>query len=113
MARLTPANAAGLLFDFVLWVTQARIDHMALVDILRERGVEVVRLHEMPEDVRSWPDARVKDSSMGAGLSDDLHARLTEMPAKLLFPYPDRWQEPGRAANPPGGDVSPSVTAAS
>jgi arginine deiminase len=28
-----PANAASLLFDNVLWVKQALIDHMAFVDI--------------------------------------------------------------------------------
>ncbi|MEO5620014.1 MAG: arginine deiminase family protein, partial [Cypionkella sp.] len=47
MTRLTPANAASLLFDDVIWVKQARIDHMGFVDILRERGVEVVMLREM------------------------------------------------------------------
>ena len=39
MARLTPANREALLFDDVLWVKQARVDHMTFVDALRERGV--------------------------------------------------------------------------
>jgi arginine deiminase len=57
MARLTPANAESLLFDDVLWVKQARVDHMAFVDILRARGVEVVLLREMLEEVLTAPEA--------------------------------------------------------
>ena len=91
MARLTPANAESLLFDDVLWVKQARIDHMAFVDILRERGVEVVLLREMLEEVLAIPEARkwllearINDNSVGVGLSADLLACLTEMPAEPL-----------------------------
>lgn len=91
MARLTPANAASLLFDDVLWVKQARIDHMAFVDILRERGVAVVLLREMLETVLTQPDARrwlldarITDDSVGVGLSDDLHSCLMELPANAL-----------------------------
>ncbi len=91
MARLTPANAASLLFDDVLWVKQARIDHMAFVDVLRERGVEVVLLREMLEEVLTQPearrwllDARINDNSVGVGLSGDLHACLMELPANAL-----------------------------
>ncbi len=91
MARLTPANAASLLFDDVLWVKQARIDHMAFVDVLRERGVEVALLREMLEEVLTNPkarrwllDARISDNSVGVGLSVDLHACLMEMPANAL-----------------------------
>jgi arginine deiminase len=91
MARLTPANAASLLFDDVLWVKQARVDHMAFVDILRERGVEVVLLREMLEEVLAIPEARrwildqrITDDSVGVGLSDDLRACLMEMAANAL-----------------------------
>jgi arginine deiminase len=91
MARLTPANAASLLFDDVLWVKQARVDHMAFVDVLRERGVEVVLLRAMLEEVlvvpaaRRWLlEARVNDNSVGVGLSDDLLACLMEMPPEPL-----------------------------
>ena len=91
MARLTPANCESLLFDDVLWVKQARIDHMAFVDILRERGVEVVLLREMLEKVLAIPaarrwllEARVNDNSVGVGLSGDLLACLAEMPSEPL-----------------------------
>jgi len=91
LARLTPANAESLLFDDVLWVKQARIDHMAFVDVLRERGVEVVLLREMLEEALADPaarrwllEARINDNSVGVGLSADLLACLMEMPAEPL-----------------------------
>ncbi|MFN3844249.1 MAG: arginine deiminase [Paracoccaceae bacterium] len=91
MARLTPDNAESLLFDDVLWIKQARVDHMAFVDVLRERGVEVVLLREMLEEVvtnpeaRRWLlDARINENSVGVGLASDLHACLMEIPAEAL-----------------------------
>ena len=45
--RLTPGNAAELLFDDVLWVQEAQKDHYDFVLKMRERGVEVLDLHEL------------------------------------------------------------------
>ena len=39
--RLTPANAADLLFDDVMWAERAREEHDAFVEVLRDRGVRV------------------------------------------------------------------------
>jgi len=39
--RLTPDNAEDLLFDDVIWVRKAKIEHAAFVQALEERGVEV------------------------------------------------------------------------
>ena len=39
--RLTPSNAADLLFDDVIWVKQAKQEHDAFVEVMRDRGVEV------------------------------------------------------------------------
>jgi arginine deiminase len=41
LKRLTPDNAADLLFDDVLWVTRAQAEHDAFADALRARGVLV------------------------------------------------------------------------
>src|SRR6201992_1121898 len=41
LKRLTPDNAAALLFDDVLWVTRAQAEHDAFADALRSRGVVV------------------------------------------------------------------------
>ena len=45
--RLTPGNAADLLFDDVLWVQEAQKDHYDFVLKMRERGIEVLDLHEL------------------------------------------------------------------
>jgi arginine deiminase len=41
LKRLTPDNAADLLFDDVLWVSRAQQEHDAFADVLRSRGVVV------------------------------------------------------------------------
>jgi arginine deiminase len=41
LKRLTPDNAADLLFDDVLWVSRAQAEHDAFADVLRSRGVVV------------------------------------------------------------------------
>src|SRR5262245_41271528 len=56
--RLTPTNAADLLFDDVLWVENARRDHVDFVDKMRERGVDVVELHDVLAATMALPDAR-------------------------------------------------------
>ncbi len=91
MARLTPANCAELLFDDVIWVKQARIEHMTFVDAMRNRGVEVVFLRQLlmetlkDMDARRWLlEARISDNAVGVGLADDLLAHLMEVDADLL-----------------------------
>ena len=41
LKRLTPDNAAELLFDDLLWVAEAQAEHDAFADALRGRGVVV------------------------------------------------------------------------
>jgi len=41
LKRLTPDNAADLLFDDVLWVSEAQAEHDAFADALRDHGVIV------------------------------------------------------------------------
>ena len=45
--RLSPTNCHELLFDDVIWVRRARQEHDAFVDLMRERGVEVLLFHEL------------------------------------------------------------------
>ncbi len=45
--RLTPTNAHELLFDDVIWVDKAEEEHDAFVEVMRDRGVEVVYAQEM------------------------------------------------------------------
>src|SRR6266513_1322580 len=41
LKRLTPDNAADLLFDDVLWVSEAQAEHDAFAETLRDHGVVV------------------------------------------------------------------------
>ena len=45
--RLSPTNCHELLFDDVIWVRRARQEFDAFVDLMRERGVEVLLFHEL------------------------------------------------------------------
>jgi len=89
--RLTPGNAAELLFDDVLWVQEAQKDHYDFVLKMRERGTEVVDLHEMLAETladkaaRDWVlERRITVNDIGLGVADDMRAWLDEMPAAKL-----------------------------
>jgi arginine deiminase len=56
--RLTPTNCHELLFDDVIWVRRARQEFDAFVDLMRERDVEVVLLHDLLAETMAQPDAR-------------------------------------------------------
>lgn len=78
-ARLTPANCRDLLFDDVLWVTQAKNDHYAFVSAMQERGVEVFDTHDLLADVVRNPEARewILSRKLAAGQMDgELAAQL-------------------------------------
>jgi arginine deiminase len=58
LMRLTPSNAARLLFDDVLWVERAREEHDAFVAVLRQRGVTVHLFGDLLRETLCNPDAR-------------------------------------------------------
>lgn len=70
--RLTPANCHELLFDDVLWVSQARNDHEAFTNALKERDVEVLELHDLLADIVALPAARrwLLDRKLGPAFVD-------------------------------------------
>ena len=77
--RLTPANCRELLFDDVLWVSQARKDHDAFVDAMLNRDVEVLELHDLLAATMADPVARtwLLDRKLGPGTVDaELAAQL-------------------------------------
>jgi arginine deiminase len=92
--RLTPTNCDDLLFDDVLWVLNARRDHFDFVDKMRDRGVEVVELHEelatamaIPE-ARAWLlDRKIIANEVGLGLVDATRGYLDERPDADLARY--------------------------
>ncbi|MFK7938791.1 MAG: arginine deiminase [Roseovarius sp.] len=92
--RLTPSNCDALLFDDVFWVDEARKDHFAFCDKMRDRGVEVLDQHDLLTDILEQPGARgwlldrkITEDHIGVGMLDDLRGWLDEMPAPALTRY--------------------------
>lgn len=90
-ARLTPANAAELLYDDVLWVHQARMDHADFRMKMEERGIEVLEFHQLLEETVAIPEARkwildrrITENQVGVGMLDELRSWMDEMPAQDL-----------------------------
>src|ERR1700751_5899498 len=58
LKRLTPDNAADLLFDDVLWVSRAQDEHDAFADALRARGIVVHYYGDLLAQTLDIPEAR-------------------------------------------------------
>jgi arginine deiminase len=58
LKRLTPDNAADLLFDDVLWVSRAQDEHDAFAAVLRSRGVTVHYYGDLLAQTLAVPEAR-------------------------------------------------------
>jgi len=59
LQRLTPSNCAELLFDDVLWVERAQMEHDQFVEVLRAHGVEVFYvLNLLSETLQASEQAR-------------------------------------------------------
>src|SRR5712691_10483688 len=68
LKRLTPRNNDQLLFDGIPWVGRAQEEHDAFAATLRDRGVEVLYVADLLEDVLEVPAAR--DAAVHAVLDD-------------------------------------------
>ena len=91
LQRLTPGNCDGLLFDDVLWVKQARNEHDAFADALRDRGVQVHYLHELlsatveDDKARAWVLERsIDERSLGPAFADIMLERLAGLTSDEL-----------------------------
>jgi arginine deiminase len=89
--RLTPANCHDLLFDDVIWVHEAQKDHYDFTLKMKERGVEVLELHDMlaetvatPEGRKFILDRRITANMLGIGVADAVRPWLDELPAQQL-----------------------------
>ena len=56
--RLTPSNAAELLFDDVLWVSRAKAEHDMFRAVMEERGVQVFEAEQLLAEALALPPAR-------------------------------------------------------
>ncbi len=89
--RLTPTNCDSLLFDDVLWVQNAKRDHFDFVTKMRERGVDVVEMHNLLAETLDNPaakawllDRQIIADEVGLGLVDDTRAYLEELDSRAL-----------------------------
>jgi len=81
--RLTPSNCDDLLFDDVLWVDNAKRDHFDFMTKMRDRGVEVVEMHNLLAETVAIPEAKkwildnqVVPNQIGLGLLDEVRSYL-------------------------------------
>ena len=92
--RLTPTNCDDLLFDDVLWVQNARRDHFDFVSKMRDRGVEVVELHNLLTETLANPEAsawlldrKITANEVGLGLVADTRAFLESLAPRKLAEF--------------------------
>ena len=53
LARLTPQNIRGLLFDDVMWARKAKEEHDVFTEVLRDKGVRcLLYTSPSPRDMR-------------------------------------------------------------
>jgi arginine deiminase len=92
--RLTPTNCDELLFDDVLWVDRAERDHLDFVALMRDRGIEVVELHDMLTEMLGQPgakawllDRKIVANEVGLGLVAETRSFLEGLPDRALAEY--------------------------
>ena len=89
--RLTPSNCDQLLFDDVLWVDNAKRDHFDFVTKMRDRGIEVLEMHNLltetvavPEGKKWILDNQVVPNQVGLGFIDELKSYLSSLDNRKL-----------------------------
>lgn len=92
--RLTPSNCDRLLFDDVLWVDRAKRDHFDFMSKMRERGVDVVEMHNLLAETLDNPaakkwilDQQIVPNEIGLGLVDELRSFLDGLNSRTLAEY--------------------------
>ena len=58
LARLTPENIGGLLFDDVMWASKAKEEHDVFAEALRDRGVQVHYFEQLLAETLEVPEGR-------------------------------------------------------
>ncbi|PSS56327.1 arginine deiminase [Pseudomonas sp. BBP2017] len=92
--RLTPSNCDELLFDDVIWVSQAKRDHFDFVTKMREVGVDVLEMHNLLTDIVQIPEAlqwildrKITADSVGSGLTNELRSWLEGLEPRKLAEF--------------------------
>jgi arginine deiminase len=89
--RLTPSNRERLLFDDVLWVDNAKRDHFDFVSKMRDRGIDVVEMHDLlaetvavPEGKKWILDNQIVPNQVGLGFLEELRSYLEGLDNRKL-----------------------------
>ncbi|WGD32308.1 arginine deiminase [Ancylobacter sp. WKF20] len=89
--RLTPSNCDQLLFDDVLWVDVAKRDHFDFITKMRDRGIDVVEMHNLLTETVAIPEAKawildhqVVPNAIGVGFVDEVRSYLDGLPNRQL-----------------------------
>ncbi|WP_236236716.1 arginine deiminase [Pseudomonas faucium] len=92
--RLTPSNCDELLFDDVIWVNQAKRDHFDFVTKMRERGIEVLEMHNLltetvqnPEALKWILDRKITPDTVGVGLTNEVRSWLEGLEPRKLAEF--------------------------
>ena len=92
--RLTPNNCDELLFDDVLWVNQAKRDHFDFVTKMRDRGIDVLEMHNLLTDIVAMPEAldwildhKVTPDQVGVGLVNEVKAWIKSLEPRQAAEY--------------------------
>ena len=89
LKRLTPRNNDRLLFDGIPWVSRAQEEHDAFAETLRDRGVEVLYLTELPTETLDSELARnhaITSALSGLHLGDTMRRYLAQALRDLARP---------------------------
>ncbi len=91
LLRLTPRTKDRLLFPGLPWVARAQQEHDIAAECLRDRGVEVLYVMELLQDVMEYPSARAEAivaalgaSYLGERLRADLDSHLAGLDPEEL-----------------------------
>lgn len=89
--RLTPNNCQELLFDDVIWVSQAKRDHFDFVTKMRERGIDVLEMHNLltetvaNKDALNWIlDRKLTANSVGLTAMHELRDWLSSQEPRTI-----------------------------
>jgi arginine deiminase len=94
LTRLTPSNVHELLFDEIMWVERAQLEHRAFAQVLRDRGVEVLLLGDLLGETLGDETARkelldrvVTVDAFGQSLAPDVREWFDALPGRDLARY--------------------------
>ena len=94
LTRLAPSNVHELLFDEIMWVERAQLEHRAFAQVLRHRGIEVLLLADLLAETLAEEAARkelldrvVTVDAFGQSLAPDVREWFDSLPERELARY--------------------------